>query len=235
MSALVDRIRPFLRSNTFFGGLPDDALDALIGKGHTKKYAKGATIYRRGESGDSLMVVLSGRIKISNTTADAREVILNFLGVGDVNGEIAALDRRERTADAVALEDCEVFTVYARDLVPTLTAHPEAMLDIINILCDKLRSASAIIEDNTLEMRGRTAKGLLRLCQQHGRTGKDGVRLQLAVSQRELGSYLGVSRANVSRQLGELRDANVIRIDGTQITITDEEGLSAIAAASSRD
>ena len=235
MGALVDRIHPFLRNNTFFGGLPDRALEALIAKGHTKRYAKGSTICRRGEAGDSLMVVVSGRIKISNTNADAKEVILNFLGVGDLNGEIAALDGRGRTADAVALENCEVFTVHARDLVPALMAHPEAMLDVIKILCDKLRSASAIIEDNTLEMRARTARGLLRLAQQHGRKGTDGVRLQLAMSQRELGSYLGISRANVSRQLGKLRDANVIKIEGTQITLTDADGLAALAAASGRD
>ena len=235
MSALVDRIRPFLRSNTFFGGLPDGAVDALIGKGHTKRYPKGSPIYRRGESGDSLMVILSGRIKIFNTNAGAREVTLNFLGVGDLNGEIAALDGRGRTADALALEDCEVFTVYTRDLLPALTAHPEAMLEIIKILCDKLRSASAIIEDNTLEMRRRTARGLLRLSEQHGRMSKDGVRLELTVPQRELGSYLGISRANVSRELGWLRDASVIKIDGTQITITDEKGLAEIASDPSRD
>jgi CRP-like cAMP-binding protein len=232
---LLDRIRPFLRSSTFFGGLPDAALDALIRKGHTKRYAKGAMIYRRGERGDSLMVLISGRIKITNTNADAREVVLNFLGEGDINGEIAALDGNERTADAVALEDCEVFTVYARDLVPMLMEHPKAMLEVIQILCQKLRAASAIIEDSTLEMRWRTARGLLRLCRQHGRAGRDGVRLQLAVSQRELGAYLGISRANVSRQLGQLRDANVIRIEGTQITVTDEEGLAAIAASASKD
>src|SRR5262245_7343399 len=97
---LVDRIRPFLRNNTFFGGLPDAALDALIAKGHTKKYAKGDSIYRRGEPGDSLMVLLAGRIKITNINAEAREVVLNFLGVGDINGEIAVLDGKERTADA---------------------------------------------------------------------------------------------------------------------------------------
>lgn len=232
---LLDRIRPFLRNNTFFGGLPDAALDNLIRRGHSKRYVRGAMIYRRGERGDSLMVLLSGRIKITNTNADAREVVLNFLAEGDINGEIAALDGNERTADAVALEDCEVFTVYARDLVPVLMEHPQAMLEIIQILCQKLRAASSIIEDNTLEMRGRTAKGLLRLCRQHGRTGRDGVRLQLSVSQRELGAYLGISRANVSRQLGQLKDANVIRIAGTQITVTDEEGLATIAAASSKD
>jgi CRP/FNR family transcriptional regulator, cyclic AMP receptor protein len=116
-----------------------------------------------------------------------------------------------------------------------LIEHPKAMLEIIQILCQKLRAASAIIEDNTLEMRGRTAKGLLRLCRQHGRTSKEGIRLQLSLSQRELGAYLGISRANVSRQLGQLKDANVIRIDGAQITIIDEAGLAAIAAASAKN
>ena len=211
------------------------ALDALIEKGHTKTYSKGDVIYRRGEAGDSLMVILSGRIKITNVNANAKEVVLNFLGIGDINGEIRALDGRGRTADAVALEECEVFAVYARDLVPTLTAHPAAMLEIVELLCDKLRSASAIIEDNTLEMRARTARGLLRLAQQHGRTSKDGIHLRMAVTQTELGAYLGLSRPNVSRQLGQLRDANVIKVDGAQIIISDAEGLAAIAAASTND
>jgi CRP/FNR family cyclic AMP-dependent transcriptional regulator len=231
-SPLVERVRPFLRNNTFFGGLPDAALEALIARGHTKRYAKGEIIYRRGEPGDSLMVLLSGRIKVTNVNADAREVVLNFLGVGDINGEIAALDGKERSADAAALEACEIFAVHARDLLPMLTAHPAALLEIVQILCEKLRAASAIIEDGTLEMRGRTARGLLRLAQQHGRTSKDGVRLLLTVSQSELGGYLGLSRENVSRQLGQLKDANVIKFDGAQIVITDQHGLAAIAAVS---
>jgi CRP-like cAMP-binding protein len=233
-ASLVERTRPFLRSNTFFGGLPDAALDALIRRGHTKRFAKGETICRRGEPGDSLMVVLSGRVKVINTTADGREVILNFLGVGDISGEIGALDGNERTADAVALEPCELFAVHARDLLPTLTAHPAALLEIVQILCEKLRAASSIIEDSTLEMRARTARGLLRLARQHGRTSKRGVRLQLTVSQTELGNYLGVSRENVSRQLGILREANVIDVDASQIVITDEDGLAEIAAASAK-
>jgi CRP/FNR family cyclic AMP-dependent transcriptional regulator len=234
-SPLQERVRPFLRNITFFGGLPDSALDALLARGHTKKYAKGDVIYRRGEPGDSLTILLAGRMKIVNITADAREVILNFLGVGDISGEIAALDGRERTADAVALEPCEVFVVHARDLLPALLAHPNVLLDIIRILCDKLRSASAIIEDNTLEMRGRTAKGLLRLAEQHGRRSKAGVRLNLTLSQRELGGYLGLSRENVSRQLGQLKDANVITMDGLQIVITDDHGLASIADSPTKE
>ena len=216
---------------TFFSGLPDDALDGLIARGHTRSYAKGDVICQRGEVGNSLMVVLRGRIKVSNVNADGREVVLNFLGVGDINVEIAALDGKERSADAVALEACEIFAMHSRDLLPKLMEHPAALLGIVKILCEKLRSASAIIEDSTLEMRSRTARGLLRLAERHGRTGEDGVRVLLTMSQSELGGYLGLSRENVSRQLGQLRDANVIKTDGAQIVVTDSDGLALLAAA----
>jgi CRP-like cAMP-binding protein len=56
-----------------------------------------------------------------------------------------------------------------------------------------------------------------------------GIRLQMTMSQRELGGYLGLSRENVSRQLGQLRDANVILMEGSQIVITDSQGLAMIA------
>lgn len=230
-SPLAERVRPFLRNNTFLGGLPAEALDALIRRGHIKKYAKGDVVCRRHDPGDSLMLVLDGRLKITNVTADGREVVLNFLGPGDLNGEIAVLDGKERTANAIAIQDTEAFVVYARDLLPTITAHPEVMLEIAKILCEKLRAASAIIEDNTLEMRARVAKGLLRLAQQLGRTSKDGIRLDLVVSQSELGNYLSLSRANVSRQLGQLKDAQVLKIQGTQIVIIDQKGLAEIAEA----
>ena len=229
----AERLLPFLKNQTFFGGLPDAALAELIRKGHSKTYAKGDTLFRRGDPGDSLMVIVSGRIKIANVNADAKEVVLNFLGVGDINGEIAALDGKERTANAIALEESEVLAISGRDLLPALSGHPQAMLEIIEVLCDKLRAASAMIEDSTLAMRGRAARGLLRLAERHGRTGKEGVRIELALSQTDLGKYLGLSRPNVSRQLRQLKDANVIRIEKTQLVIVDQQGLAEIAESAS--
>ena len=222
-------VRPFLTRNTFLGRLPDAALDALVRRGQVRTYAKGALIYRRGDPGDSLMVVITGRVKLANTNLGGKEVVLHFLGVGDIYGELAALDGKERAADAIALDDADVFVVSTRDLLPTLAAHPDAMLAIIRSLCEKVRAGAAIIVDNTLEMRGRTAMGLLRLARQHGRKSTDGVSLQLTISQEELGKYLWLSRPNVSRQLGQLKLANMIKISGTEITILDEKGLAEIA------
>ena len=233
MSVLARRVQSFLKGNTFFGGLPDEAIASLVGRGHIAKFSRNQCLCRRGETGETLMIILSGLIKISNVNDEAREVIFNFLGPGEVNGEIAVLDGRERTADATAMEDSEVFVVYRRDLLPVLIAHPEAMLEIVQTLCDRVRTTSGIIEDSALEMKGRMAKALLRLSQQHGRVANDGVRIDLAVSQTELGNYMGLSRANVSRLLGWLRDREIIRISGSHILIVDAQALVSLCESAS--
>ena len=224
-----DRLQQFLKSKTFLGGLSDAALDALIRRGHVKKYSAGEVICRRQEQGDSLMIIIRGLIKIANDNPDGKEIVLNFLGTGDTYGEMAVFGGQTRTADAVALEESEVFAVYARDLMPVLAAHPQALFEIVQVLCEKLRAASSTIEDNSLDMRRRLARGLWRLAQQHGKTSKAGIRVNLTLSQSELGAYVGLSRENINRQLAQLRDANVIRKEGAQIIVTDEFALGEIA------
>lgn len=225
-----DSVRPFLTSNTFLGRLPPPVIDALLGKGQIKTFAKGTTIYRRGDPGESFMMMIKGRIKLTNTTIDGKELVLYYVGAGEVFGEIAALDGKERAVDTIALEESEVFVIYTRDLLPTLTAYPQAMFEVILALCEKIRIGAAIVEDNTLEMRGRTARGLLRLGRRHGQTNDAG-QFTLNIPQEELGKFLGMSRANVNRQLGQLRAAEVIRISGTEICIVDEKGLEEISDA----
>lgn len=221
--------RTFLEKSTFLGSLPPDALDQLVKRGHVARWKKGETIYERGDGGDSLLVIVSGRIKIFNTTIDAREVVLNFLGPGDVNGEIAVLDGRGRTATAMALEPSAAFVLYRRDLMPILTEHPDALVEIVQILCDKLRATSEIVEDSQRSMRGRAARGLLRLARQHGRNTKTGIEIDLSINQRDLGNYLALSRENTSRQLGSLAEAGIITATGGPIVILDEAALTAIA------
>lgn len=225
MAVGSNRARDALKALSFLGGLPDSLIDRLAGRAHFKCYRKGETIITRGADGDSLMILLSGRVKISNITSDAREIVLNFLGKGDVIGEIAILDGAARTAGAFAIDDTEALVVYRRDLLPVLLASPDTMLELIKILCEKLRAASSIVEENSLPMAARAAAGLLRLAEQHGRVVKDGTLIDLKLSQRDLGNYLGLSRENVSRQLGLFRDIGYLRIEGSEIVILDADGL----------
>lgn len=224
-------VRTVLREKSVIGCLPDSALDALIAKSRMVAYKKGETIYHRGDASDSLMLILSGRVKIANVAMSAREVVLNILGPGDLNGELGALDGLERSADAIALEATEALLVLRRDILPVLKAHPEATIGVITALTRKLRQVSAMAEHNLLSMPGRAASGLLRLAQLHGRKVADGTLLDVKLSQKDLGNFLGLSRENTSRELGRLKDDGIIRVDGALITILDLETLQDCAEA----
>lgn len=230
------RLRPLLKQNSFLGRLPDTVFGALMQRGQLKRHPKGDIIYRRDDAGDSLMILIAGQLKLTNISTRGKEVVLHFVVPGEAFGEVAALDGRERAVNAVALEASEVLVIHTRDLLPALTAHPHAMIEIIRALCEKARAVAPLLEDRTLPMRARIARGLLRLAQQLGRRRKDGIHVRLAVSQEDLGNYFGLARANVSRQLARLKSANVIKIDAARIIITDERKLAELAeAAPSRD
>jgi CRP/FNR family transcriptional regulator, cyclic AMP receptor protein len=229
------RVRPFLEKNTFLGKLPADVLDGLINSGQVRTFARGVAIYRRGDPGDSLMLVVSGRVRLGNISRRGKEIVHFYVAAGEAVGDVAALDGLPRAAGAWASEDAEIFIMPMRDLLPQLKAHPDALYEVVRALCAKIRIAVAMIEDNTLEMRSRSARGLLRLAQRHGRRDGDGGPLRLTITQDELGKVLDMSRANVNRQLGHLKTAGVIRINGTDISIVDEPELAALAEADEAD
>ena len=223
--------RSVLKSKSVLGRLPDEAIDVLVGRARHVRFGKGEMLYRRGDEGDSLMVILAGRVKISNISDDAREVVLNFLGPGDLNGEIAVLDGKGRSADATALEPTEAALIHRRDLFAVLERYPAALLGIVSVLASKLRMASAMVEHGLLQMSAKAAHGLLRLAALNARESADGTHLDIKLSQKDLGSYLGLSRENTSRELGRLREAGLVRTEDGEIIITDRQGLEDWASA----
>src|SRR5262249_59345553 len=95
-------------------------------------------ISAKGEPGTGLRGVLAGRVKVSVASAEGKDIVLNLFHEGEVFGEIALLDGRPRTADAVAMSDCELVVIERRDFVPFLSSHPDVMLKFIEILCSRL-------------------------------------------------------------------------------------------------
>jgi CRP/FNR family transcriptional regulator, cyclic AMP receptor protein len=224
-----NRVVQLLKNSALLGALPEDVIEKLVMAGQQRTYSKGQVVFRNGEPGDSALIVISGYLKVMNITQDGREVTLNFLAEGDLVGEVAALDGRARMADVIAVEESKILAIFRRDLVPVLLKHPLAMMEIVEALCGKLRIATSIIEDGVFEMQARLARGIIRLAHQHGMTRSNGICIDLELSQSELGSYVGLSRANVSRQLKQLRATGVIESDGSKIVVLNSEKLAEIA------
>ena len=117
-----------LRGHPIFCDLAPEALEQLCRYAKHFSLKRGATIFYKGDPGNSLFAVITGTVKISISSADGRSAILNLIGGGELFGEIAVLDGQARTADATANSNCEIFAIDRRDFLPFVAAHPEFLL-----------------------------------------------------------------------------------------------------------
>lgn len=208
--------------------LSQSELEGLARHARIERYAPNAVIFWKGDPGTSMMVVVSGSVRIRSFSAQGREVVLNIINPGEVLGEIALLDGKERTADAIAMGPVELLVLARRDFLPFLEHHHEICIRLLTVLCERLRRTSEQVEDLLfLEQPARLAKTLLRLARDNAsaphRTGKLCVDIKL--SQKELGAVAGMRRESVNRQLHEWRNDGIISLRDGLIWIDDTEAL----------
>lgn len=173
------------------------------------------------------MAVLSGRVKICVTAPNGRETVLNVIHEGEIFGEIALLDGRPRTADAVAMSDCQLMIIERRDFVPFVREHPPVALKLIEVLCARLRRTSQQVEDVMYHnLPARLAKVMLRLANEAGGVWPR----KISVTQRDIGQMIGMSRESTNKQLRVWARAKWIRLERGNIVLLQPDALSEIAS-----
>jgi CRP-like cAMP-binding protein len=228
-----DVLRRSLAGHPLFGALPERDLEALVRHAHTQRYPRGTTIFAKGDVGSSMMGVLSGTIKIASVTAEGKEVVLNLIGVGQIFGEIALLDGKTRTADATALSDCEVLVVERRDFLPLLRSNPDLALRIVLMLCSRLRRTNEQVESIMfMPLEARLARTLLRLAAEQGEAAAGKPVRKVAVTQRDLGQMIGMSRESTNKQLMAWQRAGTVTIVKGGVELRDLDVLTQAAEGS---
>jgi len=215
-----------LCNHAIFGKLPKTMIERLCSRLTRRKVARGTTIFAKGDAGAELMGVLAGSVKISVPAADGREAVLNVIHKGEIFGEIALLDGRPRTADAVAMSDCELMVIERRDFIPFVREQPEVALKLIEVLCARLRRTSEQVEDVMfLNLRTRLAKLVLRLADQaEGPSPR-----RISVTQREISQMIGMSRESINKQLRAWAEAKWVRLQRGGIVVLRPDALSDLA------
>lgn len=221
--------RQLLRSSALFSHLGDKEADAILAEARVVNYPEGAHIFAKGDPGNSMMAVLKGRVVISNPSLDGRQLVVTIFREGDVFGEIALLDGNERSADASAATDCELLVVPRRSLLALLERRPELCIELLVVLCERLRRTNEQVEDFAfLDLEARIAKTLLRLARdEKGQSSAS--RLGLKISQRALGELVGGSRESVNKHLQDMKRSGIIDIEKGAILIRDLDALTDLA------
>lgn len=181
-------------------------------------------LYREGEPGITLFVLLHGKVALTIHTPDRGELGLAVLGPDDVFGELA-LTTGERYVTAHALTDVDVAVVRADETKALARDDPELLDDILSLVDERLRRAVAVASEILSDsLSVRIARHLLDLASPGPASGE----LEVLITQEELATLVGATREAVNRELRRLARRGWLRLERRRIVLLRPEELASL-------
>ena len=201
-----------------FAELPIETLQQIEHVGNKRKYNKDEPILLEEDAGNALFVILYGKVKVSRSSSDGREVILTILG------EMAILDGLARSANVIATEESEVLLIQRNDFLELLRSHPEISIILLQELTSRLRNADMKIKALSLkDAEGKVATVLLQIAEYSGMIKNGVVEIDKLPVQQDLANMAGTSRETISRTLHSFAKRGFVELDGNKLRIVNFE------------
>jgi CRP/FNR family cyclic AMP-dependent transcriptional regulator len=193
----------------------DPVVRELAMRGQIRSFPKNTVFINEGDRGDSLFVIISGRVKVYVSDSQGREMILDIDGPGQYVGEMA-LDGRPRSASVMTLEATACAMVTRDALKDAIVVNPDLAMALIENLIDRARIATATVKNLALmDVYGRVSRLLLSLARE--RDGKLVVPERL--TQQDIADRVGASRDMISRIFKDLTTGGYVTVVDRQITL----------------
>jgi CRP/FNR family transcriptional regulator, cyclic AMP receptor protein len=215
----------------FWHLLTDADRTALSGLGRNTTFRPGSTICGEGEPATHVFILVVGWVKVLSVTSEGHEELLALRGHGDIVGEIAGETDGYRVASMRAVNQVRSLIVGHIRFSSFLSSHPEADRAYHRVLARRWSESDAELRLRSSTSGGQRLAGvLLDLAALFGVPSSSGIEIAELLSQDELASLAGASRATVARALATWRDRDIIRSGQRFIAITDEQQLRQIAS-----
>ena len=216
-----------LRRTPLFATLDQDAAASLRASMNEIELARGELLFHEGDPGDSLYVVLRGKIKLGRTSGDGRENLVAVLGPGEMFGELSLFDPGPRSAGATALVDSTLLGLSSDELTPWLAGRPDVARALLRAIARRLRRTNDSMSDLVFsDVPGRVAKALLDLSARFGTPAEDGIHVAHDMTQEELAQLVGASRETVNKALADFAGRGWLRLEARAVVLTNVERLS---------
>jgi CRP-like cAMP-binding protein len=210
-----------------FTALDEAAAVSLRASMDSVKIAKGSILFKEGDDGEHLYVIIDGKLKLGTSSGDGRENLLSILGPGEMFGELSLFDPGPRTSTATAVTDAKLLSLGHEKVIPWLKQNPEVSLQLLTRLSQRLRRTNEAVGDLVFsDVPGRVAKALIDLGDRFGNTTPEGLLVNHDLTQEELAQLVGASRETVNKALADFAGRGWLKLDGRSVLITDLERLS---------
>lgn len=216
-----------LRSCQLFAGLPVADIEAIAAFVIPKNLKKGDYLFREGSPAQGFYVVQKGSIDVHRVSAAGKQQTIHLFQPFESFAEAALASEGGYPADARAVVESTVLLVPKTDFVELLRHRPELALRMLGSMSQHLRVLVSLVDDLTLkDVETRLANWLLKLCPRP--LPRQAVVVQLDRPKKLLAAEMGTTSETLSRTLAKLREEELLRVNGNEITILRPRALQSL-------
>jgi CRP/FNR family transcriptional regulator, cyclic AMP receptor protein len=221
---MIADVAGILRKTELLRSVPTVDIDALAATSRLRTFRRGQIVFTQGDPGGTLIVVVTGRLKVVVRSADGAELTLTMINPGDTLGELSVADGGPRSADAEALETTQLLLVPRDPLWDICAREPSAALALANAVAANVRRLTEAASDLVfLDLPRRLAKALLSQPRDAAGVIRPGLR------QQDLADQVGGTRQSVNAALSGFQRRGWIEVHDRTVTLKQAAALDRFA------
>jgi CRP/FNR family transcriptional regulator len=215
MTEPVENAVWYLRRHRLFDRVNDEVVDGCSHLFVQRTYPARSVLFEQGDPARLVYLVKRGKVRISRTTPDGKEITLAILGAGDLFGEQLVFDEAVvRTTQATCLEDSYLCMSRMQDMFGIFARNPIVVMNVAKYLQEQLDDALDTVEDlSSLKVPDRIMRLFDRLGADHGVPTETGVRIDVRLTHAQVASLVGSTRETVTLELSRLVRAGRIIVE----------------------
>jgi len=216
----------YLENFNLFKGLNSEKLDRLSKISKMKDFEKNQPVYFAQEPSSSIFFLKKGRVKLTRTSNDGKEMILGLVNPGEVFGEMSFLDEEERTDFSIAMEPALICAINKDEFKKFISENDELNLRITKLIGLRIKKYTERIEELVFkDAAQRIISFLIRLANDNGKQLSNDIFVKPFLKHQDIADLTACSRQTVNSVLTDLREKKIIDFDRRKLIIHDKESL----------
>lgn len=224
-----------LKRSELFAGVPAAALAELQAVSFRKRLAAGEVLFRQGDPVDAFYVVIVGRLRVTQTTPEGQQVIMRYLGPGQMAGYTMLTGGAQHPGTAMALDDSHLFGWPVATMRELMARHAAIALNAAAVLGERYHEMQVRLRElSTERVEQRIAHTVLRLARQAGHRTARGIEIAFPLSRQDLAEMTGTTLHTVSRTLSAWEEKGIVDSGRRRVIVCKADVLETMAAAAEK-
>ncbi len=222
-----------LERTELFRGAPEAVLREAQVASFRKRAYPGDVLYQQGDPASSVYVVIVGRLRVTQTTADGHQVIIRYLNSGEMVGYAVISGAKTHAGTTTAVDDVHLIGWTSEVFRNLMRNHPVIAMNALSVLGTRYQDMQARLRESATEkVEQRIAHALLRLVQQAGRHTSRGIEITFPLSRQDIAEMSGTNLHSASRALSAWENEGIVASGRRRVTVCNPRALALIAEPS---